>query len=82
MPEITDARQIQDLAKAFQQSRVLLTAVELNVFTVLGLEGLFGCLTLLGNGRTILHRCQCVVKLFQPRSASATVSSEKSTGLR
>jgi SAM-dependent methyltransferase len=40
MPEITDARQIQDLAKAFQQSRVLLTAVELNVFTVLGLEGL------------------------------------------
>lgn len=40
MPETTDARQIQDLAKAFQQSRVLLTAVELNVFTVLGLEGL------------------------------------------
>lgn len=40
MPEITDARQIQDLAKAFQQSRVLLTAVELGVFSVLGLEGL------------------------------------------
>ncbi len=40
MPEITDARQIQDLAKAFQQSRVLLTAVELGLFTALGLEGL------------------------------------------
>ncbi|WP_415520182.1 MAG: methyltransferase [Desulfovibrio aminophilus] len=39
-PEIGGERDIQEIAKAFQESRVLLSAFELGVFTALGLEGL------------------------------------------